>query len=176
MVFSVRLVTVRKPVCIISYDVWPVNEVRGLPISFCLKDQGPLTFLTLNWSFVPLLSQVSLHTLLLILYSFFQSLFTLLSLCYFSLINSSVCNSFSDKWSPALQIRTVLLSIQALLSAPNPDDPLANDVAEKWKSSEAEAIETGERVDLARGFILTFHPVLMCSFSPPSFRLKEHLA
>ena len=34
-----------------------------------------------------------------------------------------------DKWSPALQIRTVLLSIQALLSAPNPDDPLANDVA-----------------------------------------------
>ena len=33
-----------------------------------------------------------------------------------------------DKWSPALQIRTVLLSIQALLSAPNPDDPLATDV------------------------------------------------
>jgi ubiquitin-conjugating enzyme E2 N len=41
-----------------------------------------------------------------------------------------------DKWSPALQIRTVLLSIQALLSAPNPDDPLANDVAEQWKSNE----------------------------------------
>ncbi|XP_071960444.1 ubiquitin-conjugating enzyme E2 N [Antedon mediterranea] len=47
-----------------------------------------------------------------------------------------------DKWSPALQIRTVLLSIQALLSAPNPDDPLANDVAEKWKSNEAQALET----------------------------------
>lgn len=45
-----------------------------------------------------------------------------------------------DKWSPALQIRTVLLSIQALLSAPNPDDPLANDVAELWKISESEAI------------------------------------
>lgn len=45
-----------------------------------------------------------------------------------------------DKWSPALQIRTVLLSIQALLSAPNPDDPLANDVAELWKISETEAI------------------------------------
>jgi hypothetical protein len=30
-----------------------------------------------------------------------------------------------NKWSPALQIRTVLLSIQALLGAPNPDDPLA---------------------------------------------------
>ncbi|XP_009282776.1 PREDICTED: ubiquitin-conjugating enzyme E2 N [Aptenodytes forsteri] len=47
-----------------------------------------------------------------------------------------------DKWSPALQIRTVLLSIQALLSAPNPDDPLANDVAEQWKTNEAQAIET----------------------------------
>ena len=43
---------------------------------------------------------------------------------------------FPDKWSPALQIRTVLLSIQALLSAPNPDDPLANDVAELWKVNE----------------------------------------
>merc|ERR1711907_559549 len=44
-----------------------------------------------------------------------------------------------DKWSPALQIRTVLLSIQALMSAPNPDDPLANDVAEHWKKNEEDA-------------------------------------
>jgi ubiquitin-conjugating enzyme E2 N len=49
-----------------------------------------------------------------------------------------------DKWSPALQIRTVLLSIQALLSAPNPDDPLANDVAEQWKTNEAKAIDTAK--------------------------------
>lgn len=47
-----------------------------------------------------------------------------------------------DKWSPALQIRTVLLSIQALLSAPNPDDPLANDVAELWKLDEPEALRS----------------------------------
>lgn len=52
--------------------------------------------------------------------------------------------SFIEKWSPALQIRTVLLSIQALLSAPNPDDPLANDVAEHWKLNESQAIEKGE--------------------------------
>ena len=45
-----------------------------------------------------------------------------------ALINNSLI-IVADKWSPALQIRTVLLSIQALLSAPNPDDPLANDVA-----------------------------------------------
>lgn len=47
-----------------------------------------------------------------------------------------------SKWSPALQIRTVLLSIQALMSAPNPDDPLANDVADHWKKNELDAIET----------------------------------
>ncbi|KAL9655674.1 hypothetical protein ABK040_002334 [Willaertia magna] len=47
-----------------------------------------------------------------------------------------------DKWSPALQIRTVLLSIQALLSAPNPDDPLANDVAEEWKKDQDRALKT----------------------------------
>ena len=37
-----------------------------------------------------------------------------------------------DKWSPALQIRTVLLSIQALLSAPNPEDPLDTGIAKHW--------------------------------------------
>ncbi|SAM04040.1 hypothetical protein [Absidia glauca] len=50
-----------------------------------------------------------------------------------------------DKWSPALQIRTVLLSIQALLSAPNPEDPLANDVAQHWKEDEKEAIDTARK-------------------------------
>ncbi len=49
-----------------------------------------------------------------------------------------------EKWSPALQIRTVLLSIQALLSAPNPDDPLDNQVANHWKTNEAEAIKTAK--------------------------------
>ena len=57
-----------------------------------------------------------------------------------ALFNIFLNLTFSDKWSPALQIRTVLLSIQALLSAPNPDDPLANDVAELWKVNEVEAI------------------------------------
>mmetsp|Transcript_21105 Transcript_21105/g.35579 ORF Transcript_21105/g.35579 Transcript_21105/m.35579 type:complete len:151 (-) Transcript_21105:272-724(-) len=47
-----------------------------------------------------------------------------------------------DKWSPALQIRTVLLSIQALLSAPNPDDPLDNTVADMWKTDEPQALAT----------------------------------
>jgi ubiquitin-conjugating enzyme E2 N len=47
-----------------------------------------------------------------------------------------------DNWSPALQIRTILLSIQALLGAPNPDDPLDNNVAQRWKDDEPAAIQT----------------------------------
>ncbi|PGH14632.1 hypothetical protein AJ79_02967 [Helicocarpus griseus UAMH5409] len=45
-----------------------------------------------------------------------------------------------NNWSPALQIRTILLSIQALLGAPNAADPLAADVAKHWLDSPAEAI------------------------------------
>ncbi|KAF8519767.1 ubiquitin-conjugating enzyme/RWD-like protein [Hysterangium stoloniferum] len=50
-----------------------------------------------------------------------------------------------DKWSPALQIRTVLLSVQALLSAPNPDDPLATDVAKHYKEDEKAAQEVSRQ-------------------------------
>mmetsp|Transcript_74748 Transcript_74748/g.177841 ORF Transcript_74748/g.177841 Transcript_74748/m.177841 type:complete len:156 (+) Transcript_74748:128-595(+) len=44
-----------------------------------------------------------------------------------------------DKWSPALQIRTVLLSIQALLSAPEPSDPLDTSVADHFIQNRKEA-------------------------------------
>ncbi|KEG13775.1 ubiquitin-conjugating enzyme E2 [Trypanosoma grayi] len=47
-----------------------------------------------------------------------------------------------DKWSPALQIIKVLLSIQLLMASPNPDDPLDNEVAECWKRDEAGAMKT----------------------------------
>mmetsp|Transcript_13541 Transcript_13541/g.15496 ORF Transcript_13541/g.15496 Transcript_13541/m.15496 type:complete len:151 (+) Transcript_13541:44-496(+) len=43
-------------------------------------------------------------------------------------------------WSPALQIRSVLLSIQALLSSPNPDDPLNNEAAKHWETDEKGAL------------------------------------
>ncbi|KAL3909314.1 MAG: hypothetical protein SGPRY_009471 [Prymnesium sp.] len=71
-----------------------------------------------------------------------------------------------DKWSPALQIRTVLLSIQALLSAPNPDDPLANDVADHWKHDETGALEKArQRCQLVRAEVwlhsLTVDPFQM---------------
>lgn len=38
-----------------------------------------------------------------------------------------------DKWSPALQIDKVCLSIQLLLQNPNPDDPLDTNIAGHWK-------------------------------------------
>lgn len=44
-----------------------------------------------------------------------------------------------DKWSPALQVEKVCLSIQLLLQAPNPDDPLDNNVATLWKTNEEQA-------------------------------------
>ncbi|CAG9828360.1 unnamed protein product [Diabrotica balteata] len=40
-----------------------------------------------------------------------------------------------DQWSPALQVRIVLLSVQASIISPNPDDPLANDVGNMWKNN-----------------------------------------
>ena len=49
-----------------------------------------------------------------------------------------------DRWSPALRIRTVILSIQSLLSSPNPDDPLDNQVADVWKNNEPQAIKTAK--------------------------------
>ena len=50
---------------------------------------------------------------------------------------------FVEKWSPAIQIQKVLLSIQVLLSEPNPDDPLANDVAKAWKEDKDAALAEG---------------------------------
>lgn len=64
--------------------------------------------------------------------------------CQLDIGSSSRLISYLDNWSPALQIRTILLSIQALLGAPNPDDPLANDVAQRWKEDEPAAIQTAK--------------------------------
>ena len=49
-----------------------------------------------------------------------------------------------NKWSPALQIRSVLLSIQALMSLPNLDDPLDQEIADHWKASQDDAIKTAK--------------------------------
>lgn len=47
-----------------------------------------------------------------------------------------------DKWSPALTIKTALVSLQALLSCPEPDDPQDAEVANMFKSDRAKFDET----------------------------------
>ncbi len=39
-----------------------------------------------------------------------------------------------NEWTPALTIRTALISLQALLSAPEPDDPQDAEVANMYKT------------------------------------------
>jgi len=46
-------------------------------------------------------------------------------------------------WTPALQIRSVLLSIQALLAEPDPNDFLNIEAADLWQKNPAEAIRIG---------------------------------
>ncbi|KAF7457568.1 ubiquitin-conjugating enzyme E2 27 [Cryptosporidium felis] len=49
-----------------------------------------------------------------------------------------------DAWSPALTLRTVMLSIQALLSSPEPNDPQDALVASLYKSDYSKYIETAK--------------------------------
>lgn len=44
-----------------------------------------------------------------------------------------------DKWSPAIQMFKVALSIMALMADPNVDDPLNNEAADFWKRDKKKA-------------------------------------
>jgi ubiquitin-conjugating enzyme E2 A len=51
----------------------------------------------------------------------------------------SIClDILKDKWSPALSFYKVLLSIQSLLTDPNPDSPLNGEAASLYKKSKRE--------------------------------------
>jgi len=49
-----------------------------------------------------------------------------------------------DQWSPALQVKSIILSILALISNPNPDDPLNNAAADLWKKDKIEAYKRAQ--------------------------------
>lgn len=56
---------------------------------------------------------------------------------------SSICLSTlkNESWSPALMLNKVLMSLQALLADPNPDDPLDPDSANEFKTNKVRFIE-----------------------------------
>ena len=50
-----------------------------------------------------------------------------------SSVTGAIClDILKDQWSPALTLKTALLSLQALLSAPEPNDPQDAEVAKQY--------------------------------------------
>mmetsp|Transcript_26688 Transcript_26688/g.32401 ORF Transcript_26688/g.32401 Transcript_26688/m.32401 type:complete len:192 (+) Transcript_26688:368-943(+) len=75
--------------------------------------------------------------------------------------NGAIClDVLKDQWSPALTLKTALLSVQALLSSPQPDDPQDAVVAKQfleehdtylstaryWTEAFAKVVEDSEKV------------------------------
>ena len=59
--------------------------------------------------------------------------------------SGAIClDILKNEWSPALTVRTALISLQALLSAPEPDDPQDAVVAKQYKESFEEYKKTAK--------------------------------
>jgi ubiquitin-conjugating enzyme (huntingtin interacting protein 2) len=90
-----------------------------------------------------------------------------------------------DAWSPALTIKTALLSIQALLSAAEPTDPQDAEVAKMylhdhaqflntarfWTESYAKQTDTGDDAALSRLIDMGFPAVRAAADVSPAVKL-----
>ena len=53
-----------------------------------------------------------------------------------SSVTGAIClDILKNEWTPALTIRTALISLQALMCAPEPNDPQDAEVAKQYKSN-----------------------------------------
>ncbi|XP_010463158.1 PREDICTED: probable ubiquitin-conjugating enzyme E2 31 [Camelina sativa] len=60
--------------------------------------------------------------------------------------NGSIClDILKDKWTPSLTVEKALLSISALLAAPNPDDPLVPEIGEQFKNDRFKFDQTARK-------------------------------
>jgi ubiquitin-conjugating enzyme E2 N len=63
----------------------------------------------------------------------------------FDKIGRMCLSTLKAEWTPALNIQTTLLSIQALLCESNPADPLDTAVADQWTKNRAQAEATARQ-------------------------------
>lgn len=83
--------------------------------------------------------------------------------------NGAIClDILKDQWSPALTLKTALLSLQALLSSPQPDDPQDAVVARQFLTNKDEFETT------AKYWTQSFaHETQMCSREQKIKRIVE---